>query len=117
MIDRFEQYIVKDKIKKLKELYANKTPSNVIIDQMKKANQPLIASFGLLEKPTMRNATAEVLLSGSIEYSEIFFSPSLTVLVGEKTTRLSKRNLKITWTCKKINGEWLISKESIQESR
>ena len=108
---------MQDKIKKLKELYANKKPANVIIDKMKKANQPLKASFELLEKPTLSNETAEVLLSGSIEYSEIFFRPSLTVIVGEKTTRLSKRNLKITWTCKKTNGEWLISKENIQESR
>lgn len=117
LIDRFEQYIVQDEIKKLKELYANKKTSNLIIDKMKKANQPLKASFELLKKPIIGNDTAEVLLSGSIEYSESFFSPSLTVISGEKTTRVSKRNLKITWICKKINGEWLISKESIKESR
>ncbi|MCH7676754.1 protein kinase [candidate division KSB1 bacterium] len=117
LIDRFEQYIVQDKIKKLKELYANKKPSNVIIAKMQKTDQPIKAGFKLLKKPTLSNDTAEVLLSGSIEYWESFFSPSLTVIVGEKTTRLSKRNLKITWTCKKINGEWLISKENIQESR
>ena len=79
--------------------------------------EKMVASFELLEKPTLSNDTADVLLSGSIEYSESFFGPSLTVIVGEKTTRLSKRNLKITWTCKKTNGEWLISKESIQESK